>query len=374
MRLLICAGGTGGGVYPALSVLLRMMTDEAAGYPEILWVGSQGGMEAELVKRAGVRFEAIPSAGVHGVGWRALPGNLWRLWRGLLASRRLLHAYQPHVLFFTGGYVAVPMALASWLGRVGKRLLYVPDIEPGLALKTLSRFADVIALSVADSQRFFSGKVHQVVTGYPLRPELDRWTRSAALQQFGLRADLPVLLVTGGSKGARSINRAISAGLPQLLNSLQVIHISGQLDFTEMDQARQALPEAQAANYRLFAYLHEEMGAALRVADLAVMRAGASTLGELPLFGLPAILVPYPYAWRYQKVNAAYLVEHGAAETLEDAELPEKLVPFILGLMNDLPRREKMRAALVELARPQAAKKITDLLVGLGTPGGAAGG
>ena len=352
-------------MYPALAVLLRMKTESAAASPEILWVGGESGMEVELVKREGVRFEGIPSAGVHGVGLRALPGNLWRLWRGFLACLRILRSFRPDVLFFTGGYVAVPMAFASWLTGSGKRLLYVPDIEPALALKVLARFANAIALTVEESKAYFRGKAKLSVTGYPLRPGLARWTRPQALQVFNLRSDLPVLLVTGGSKGARSINRAISAGLPHLLESMQVLHISGNLDWEEVEQARKGLPEHLAVNYRLFPYLHEEMGAALCAADLAVMRAGASTLGELPFFGLPAILVPYPYAWRYQKVNAAYLVDQGAAEMCADADLSEKVVPLVKALMDDAVRRQKMHAALQALARPEAVAEIAGLLGGL---------
>jgi len=351
-----------------------MKTERAAASPEIVWVGSEGGMEADLVKREGVRFVAIPSAGVHGVGWRSLPGNLWRLWCGFLASWRILRSFRPEVLFFTGGYVAVPLAFASWLGRFGRRLLYVPDIEPGLALKALARFADSIALTVESSRAYFSSKANVTVTGYPLRQGLESWTRDQSLRALSLRSDLPVLLVTGGSKGARSINRAISAGLPQLLPSMQVLHISGQLDHAEMEQARTALPAELASNYHLYSYLHEEMGAALRAADLAVMRAGASTLGELPLFGLPAILVPYPYAWRYQKVNAAYLVERGAAVLLEDSDLSGSIVPLVKGLMDDPTRRQKMRTALQELARPDAAAHIAGLLDRLEAHAGIAGG
>jgi len=120
---------------------------------ETLWVGGEGGMETALVERAGIPFKAIPAAGVHGVGLRRLPGNLLSLARGVVASQSLLAAFRPDVLFFTGGYVAVPMALA---GRKVASLLYVPDIEPGLALKTLARFATRITLKSRD--RFFHRK------------------------------------------------------------------------------------------------------------------------------------------------------------------------------------------------------------------------
>src|SRR4030042_417310 len=162
MRLLICAGGTGGGIYPALAVLKQMMSanpESVPGMPaqsreasvndlQVLWVGGSGGMEEDLVKREGLRFETIPAAGVHGVSWRALPGNLWMLGRGFFSSRRILRKFRPDVLFLTGGYVAVPMALAARLSKRSKSLLYVPDIAPGLALKTIARFSDCITLTV----------------------------------------------------------------------------------------------------------------------------------------------------------------------------------------------------------------------------------
>ena len=355
-------------MYPALAVHQALVDPDESLLPQegltILWVGSRGGMEADLVKRADIAFEAIPAAGVHGVGLRSLPGNLLQLGRGYFASRRVVARFRPDVLLFTGGYVAVPMALA---GRRVPSLLYVPDIEPGLALKTLARFAGRIAVTTADTYNYFppavSRKAH--VTGYPTRAGLRRWQVEQARRSLGLSADAPVLLVFGGSKGARSINQALLAVLPQLLAEMQVVHISGQLDWPAVEGARQALDAQLAARYRAFPYLHEQMGAALSVADLALSRAGASSLGEFPSFGLPAILVPYPYAWRYQQVNAAYLQRRGAAEVVQDDELPERLLPMVLALINDSERRAQMRQSMLKLAYPQAARSIAGLLVDL---------
>ena len=148
MRLLICAGGTGGGVYPALAVL-QALSDKV---DQVLWIGGEGGIEADMVKRENIAFEAIPAAGIHGVGLRSLPGNILRLTHGYFASRRILKSFKPDVLLFTGGFVAVPMALA---GIPYQSLLYVPDIEPGLALKTIARFSDQIALTTTESTNLF---------------------------------------------------------------------------------------------------------------------------------------------------------------------------------------------------------------------------
>lgn len=372
-------------MYPALAVWQKLANEEIiepdhghglsgkavshSGEPGIsfLWVGSEAGMEADLVKRVGVPYRAIPAAGIHGVGARALPGNLLRLGRGYLQSARILREYRPDALLFTGGYVAVPMALA---GRNIPALLYVPDIEPGLALKTLARFADCIAVTAEESRAYFSDRQQVVVTGYPTRPELKAWSIDQARATLGLNADLPALLVFGGSSGARSINRALLAVLPELLAEMQIIHISGRLDWPEVEAAQAELAGrlgdvAHAERYHPYPYLHDEMGAALTAADLALSRAGASSLGEFPMFGLPAVLVPYPYAWQYQQVNARYLAERGAACILPDAELPEQLLPVVLELMRDRSRREAMRQAMAALARPDAARSIARLWLSL---------
>ena len=319
-------------------------------------------MEAGLVERAGIPFRAIPAAGVHGVGLRSLPRNLWQLGRGVLASRKILGEYRPDVLLFTGGYVAVPMAVA---GIRVPTLLCVPDIEPGLALKTLARFADRIALTAEDSQRYFRKARRTLLTGYPTRPDLSTWTRQRARKALKLAEDAPVLLVLGGSKGARSINRAVLAELPALLELTQVVHVTGQLDWAEVQAGTPGLDKQQYARYHAFPYLHEQMGAALAAADLALSRAGASTLGEYPLFGLASILVPYPYAWRYQKVNADYLVRRGAALLLTEDRLTGELLDTLKGLLQAPERLEAMRTAARSLARPQAAAQIGRLLLEL---------
>jgi UDP-N-acetylglucosamine--N-acetylmuramyl-(pentapeptide) pyrophosphoryl-undecaprenol N-acetylglucosamine transferase len=324
-----------------------------------LWVGGEGGMEAALVKRQGIPFRSIPAAGVHGVGLLRLPRNLAQLGQGILAARRILNDFQPDVLFFTGGYVAVPVALA---GHSIPSLLYVPDIEPGMALKSLARFADVIAVTTDQSQQFFKKKVYE--TGYPLRPDLALWDRQTAQQHLDIAGDRPVLLVFGGSKGAHSINQAVLNHLPALLAKFEIIHISGDADWQIVKAAREQLPVEPAARYHIVPYLHE-MGAALASADLVVSRAGASSLGEYPLFALPAVLVPYPHAWRYQKVNADYLARRGAAVILQDHRLNDELLVTLNVLLENPNKLKAMRAAMFELSHPRAAEKIASALIQL---------
>lgn len=323
-------------------------------------------MEAGLVARKNIAFTAIPAAGVHGVGLRTLPGNLLKLAQGWKQSRKILAEFKPDVIFYTGGFVAVPMAFAALRTP---SVLYVPDIEPGLALKVLSWRASAIALTAEESRAFFSQKKKMVVTGYPIRHELRGWDKTKASQALNLARDLPVLFIFGGSKGAHLINTAVFPALPELLTFCQVMHICGEADYPEARKCKAALQADLAKRYLPFDYLHEEMGAALASADLVVCRAGASTLGELPYFGLPAILVPYPFAWRYQKVNADFLADRGAAQVIENADLAVKLVPEVKKILTSPERLAAQQKAMREISVEDAAEKIANLILEEGRRG-----
>ncbi len=371
-------------MYPALAVLKALQDDENRAWKsveegksspsfsqnlEVLWVGGEGGIEIDLLSDEEITLKTIPAAGVHGVGLRALPRNLWQIIKGFFAARRIIREFQPDVIFFTGGYLAVPVALAGRMilikDRRPKILLYVPDIEPGLALRTLARLSNQIAVTVEDTMNYFEFQPKLQITGYPVRPDLRLTNCADARRIFNLVQELPTLLVFGGSKGARSINRALINSLPDLLIDMQVIHISGHLDWPEVEAAQANLRLDLKAHYHPYPYLYQDMGAALSASDLVVSRSGASVLGEFPLFGLPAILVPYPYAWRYQEVNARYLERSGAAVVIQDSDLNRHLLTTVRELMNDQNKRKRMRQSMMALARPQAAESIADLLRGL---------
>ncbi len=350
----MAAGGTGGHVYPALAIVERL----EAGTP-VLWIGGEGGVEQALVERAGIPFTAIPAGGLHGVGLVRMARNTFKLIAGTCKAWRLVGRQKPRALLTTGGFVSAPVAVACWLRRA-PILLYLPDIEPGLAVKFVAKFAAQIGVTTEESTKYFPAR-KVIVTGYPTRSDLAQADRLAAIRRFELVADRKTLLVFGGSKGARSINRAMGAVLEQLLIKYQVIHISGSTDAAEVLAKHAVLPEALKRHYHVFEYMHD-MGLAFAVADLVVSRAGASILGEYPLFGLPSILIPYPYAWRYQKVNADYLVTRGAALRLDDETLSETLLPTIERLLSEEAPLRVMSAAARSLARPDPALKLAQTL------------
>jgi len=319
-------------------------------------VGSQGGVEESLVTREGLSQASIPAGGVRGLAPWTVAVNLIKLARGFAAARRIVRQFAPHGVFVTGGYVCTPVALAAWLQKVPV-MIYLPDLEPGLAIRALARLATRVAVSFPEAERFFS-KDKVFVSGYPVREAFLTADKATARQTFQLDSHAPTLTVFGGSRGARSINRAVSAVLKTLLDTCQVIHICGRLDAAEMNARQEGLSPALKKRYRLYPYLHEEMPVALAAADLALARAGASTLGEFPALGLPSILVPYPYAGSHQEANAGFLTRHGAAVRVADAELADRLLPTVQVLFGDPGKLAQMGQRARELTRPDAAVRL----------------
>jgi undecaprenyldiphospho-muramoylpentapeptide beta-N-acetylglucosaminyltransferase len=376
LRVLFSGGGTGGGVYPALAVVNALKAQHPS--VEIRWLGSTHGVEHDLVGRADIPFDGVAGGPIVGVGLRAVP-NAFRILIGAAQALRIVRRFRPGALLLTGGWATVPAALACWLSGVPV-MIYLPDVEPGSTIRLLSRIATCVAVTASDSTRFFRDGL-AVETGYPVRADLLHAAgfdtlgqpipqppdvRTEARRRFALSPDLPTLLVFGGSRGARSINRALAAHLPALLPRAQIVHISGSLDWPEVRAGVGMLPAELAARYHPFEYLHGgDMALALAGADLVVSRAGASTLGEFPLFSLPAILVPYPHAWRYQKTNADYLTSRGAAMRLDDDNLTDELAPTVGRLLDDAAQRGAMAGAARSLRRPTAAARIAGLLADL---------
>jgi UDP-N-acetylglucosamine:LPS N-acetylglucosamine transferase len=323
-------------------------------------------MEGRLVRRQGLPYRAVPAAGLHGVGPLALPGNGWQLAKGVRAAAKIIREFRPDALFFTGGFVGVPAAIAGWRRP---SVTFVPDIEPAMAQRLIAWTADRVCVTTDDSRRYYRRRSGIRVTGYPSRFAGRTVDRDWARRQLDLTDGVPVLVVMGGSKGAHSINRAVWRSLDQLLPSMYVIHVTGERDWPQVEPAQSGLSPALGRRYRPHAYLHEEMEAVLAAADLVVSRAGASSIGEYPLFDLPSVLVPYPHAWRYQRVNAAYMADRGAAVVVADDELDVGLVPAVMDLFESRAKRSAMAEAAGRLAKPLAARAIADEILAVGGSG-----
>lgn len=363
MRVLVCAGGTGGGIYPALAVVTELRTCGVK-TDDILWIGTKGEMEEQLVPRAGLRLETIAGGPIVSVPLATRARNAIKLARSVGTASDLIRRFQPHVLFTTGAYVAAPVTLAARRHRL-PIVIFLPDIEPGTTIRFTVPFARKIACTTSQSQRFVPAE-KMVITGYPVRSEIraaKQLTKEEALTVFDLQPGRPTLFVFGGSRGARAINRALMAILPTILNQAQIIHVSGHLTWPEVEANAATLSPDLRAYYRPYPYLHDQMGAGFRAADLVVARSGASMMGECPAFGVPSILVPLTFAWRYQKVNADYLTESGAAVQLTDETLADSLLATIQDLLFDPPRLQAMGKAAAALDRPEAALDLARLVM-----------
>jgi len=354
---LISGGGTGGHIYPALVVAKELKSQEMSSF---LFVGDASGLEAQLVPREGFSFQGITAASLLGSSpWR-VPGQLGRVALGITQAKRIVDEFKPQAIFATGGYVCFPAVVAGWLRRVPS-LLYLPDIVPGLAVRALAPIASRVALSFSESKGYFAPK-KSVVTGYPVRKEITSLDKATAREELGISLKEKTLLVLGGSRGAHNINLAVSQTLPQLLKICRIFHIAGHEDEGWLKEERERLPKELQERYQIHAYLHEEMAWALVAADLALSRAGASTLGEFPAAGLPSILVPYPYAAGHQERNADYMVEKGAAVKVKDDDLKASLLPVVERLFADEEVLAEMARAARHLAQPEAAQRIVSEL------------
>lgn len=341
------------------------------------------------MERAGIRYQGIDTGKVRGVNVLTALTSTFKIGAGVRQSLAILRHYQPNVCFVTGGYVCTPVAIACRLRRV-PILIYLPDMQPGWAIRALSYLAQRVAVSFPEVASYFGGEAQRtagrgkaVVTGYPVRQALidnvqggqldaaaHRQNRATVRRQLADRlqrplADpdqngetLPLVLVWGGSQGARNINQSTWQALPQLLPHAQLLHVVGERDWPLWEAWRDAHPLASdlAARYHPVAYLHEEMVWALVAADVTVARAGASSLGEFTVARLPSLLVPLLSVNQAQ--NAELLAKYGGGVIVADVELKEKLAPTLLALLHDQPKRVAMEAALAQLAQPEAALNI----------------
>ena len=357
MRFIITGGGTGGHVYPALAVAAALSDEKESS--SLLYIGTGSGIEADIVGRQNISFASIRAGALRGRSPLRSIVNLGEMVWGIVQSFFILRRFRPQAILATGGYVCAPVALAAWMRRV-PILIYLPDVEPGWAVRFLAMFAAKVAVTSGRSKAFLPS--HKVVrTGYPVRPAFIGLDKRAEKAYFQLDPQLKTVLVYGGSQGAHSINMTIGKMLPQLLDLCQVLHLSGKRDEAWLEDLRDELPEMQRQRYRIYGYLHDDLPKAFAAADLAISRAGAAIMGEFPAVGLPSIIIPYPYAGAHQRRNAQFMVERGAAIELEEVSL-DALLTTIQRLLDDEGLLAEMSENARALARPDAAGRIAELL------------
>ena len=360
MRVVFCGGGTGGHVYPALTVASALKR-AVEGPLDLLYIGVRGKIDAELVAREGIPFASV-TAGPLRTPTRlgTLAGGM-KLIAGVAQSYMLLRRFRPDVVFATGGYGSVGVGLAARLRRL-PLLLFEPGPEAGLAVKLLAKYADRIAVTIPPARDMMPA-AKTTMPGYPVRPAFFGRDRDQARFHLFINHDLPVVLVSGASSGSTTLNDAAIELAKTFLEHGQLLHLTGPRDEQRVSDVRKSFPPALAERWVIKAYLHgDDMADALTASDLAIMRAGASTLGELPATRLPSILVPGEYEGWAQTPNAAYMEKEGASVLLPQSRIAE-LPTLVESLIADTARLEKMRDVLSSLSRPYAADDLASLVI-----------
>ena len=368
MRVLVSGGGSGGHIYPALAIATQLREKYQA---EIVFLGSDDGLETMIVPAAGFRLATVKAGKLRRyVSWQTITGVL-RVPMGMIQAIGIMRKFRPQVVFTSGGYVAVPAGLAARLNRV-PLLMHQQDVPPNLSNKLVAPLATRISVAFADSLAYFPA--HKTVQlGNPIRQavlDVRQIVPKEARKRLGFEEQEPLLLVTGGSQGARHLNQIVCEALPNLLAHCQVLQISGKELYSETQKLSNNslihFEEPLRKRYRLVAYLNEEMPLALQAADLVLCRSGASTLSELAVMGKPSILVPLPPAIGSspQEANAEMFERKAAAEVIKDHDLkPQELVERVKYILSSSTRLEAMAEASSSFAKPQATQDITAELV-----------
>ena len=368
MRVLVSGGGTGGHIYPALAVATQLRREYAA---EILFLGSDDGLETELVPAAGFSLATVQAGKLRRyISWQTVTGVL-RVPVGMWQAVNIVRAFRPHVAFTSGGYVAVPAGLAARLNGV-PLLMHQQDVPPNLSNRLVAPLATRISVAFADSLAYFPAR-KTLQLGNPVRQamlDVRQVPAQEARGTLGFEKDIPLLLVTGGSQGARHLNQVVCQALPDLLAYCQVLQISGKELYNETRELSESVlanqDETTRKRYRLVAYLNAEMPMALQAADLVLCRSGASTLSELAVLGKPSVLVPLPPAIGSspQEANAAMFGREQAAEVIKDSDLkPQILVERIKYTIASNILIESMTNAARSFAKPLATQEIAAEIV-----------
>ena len=359
VRILIAGGGTGGHVFPGIAVAEELLRIRPG--TEVVFVGGRRGIEATAVPEAGFPIRFLITAGFPRKRWWVWPWAALLNVAGLVQAILIMLSERPGAVLGTGGYVSGPLSLAARL--TGRPLLIQEQNSiPGLTNRWLAGIADEVHLSFLEARSHFKRRDHLKITGNPVRSHLLAGDREQGLREFGLQPGRPTVFIFGGSLGARRINDAALEAMRRLKGRIdfQCILQTGRDDHERVLQAVSA--EQLPATVRPFV---RDMHLAYAAADLVVCRAGAMTLAEIAVCGLPAILVPYPFAAHdHQVVNAANLVERGAALQIPDAELDgERLARELAHLIVDRQALSRMSANARLFARPDAANRLARALL-----------
>ena len=364
MRIIVSGGGTGGHIYPAVTIANQIKEKQPDA--EIIFVGTREGLECEIVPRYGYPIEFIEVAGFQRKLSLDTIKSTFKLLAGLIDALKLIRKIKPDLVVGTGGYVCGPVLFLAALQGI-PTCIQEQNAMPGVTNKILAHFVKKVFLGYQEAGKYFGGNSDKIFTGNPIRKEILEVSRATAIEKFKLDPAKKTILVSGGSRGARSINDAMALVETSLAgrSDVQVIHITGETGYEKfIGQVEKKV--LMSDNIKVFRYMHD-MPLALAAADLAIFRSGAIGLAELMARGIPSILVPYPYATaNHQEHNARAVEGAGGAVVILDKELTgEILLKQIESLLADESKLQKMKDAAKALGRPEAAEDIARKVLAL---------
>lgn len=363
--VLVAAGGTGGHIFPALAV----MEEISKKYPDVrfTWLGSSHRMESKLIPARGIDF-----IGLRQTEFRRRPTlsnilynfrTMWFLLRSIFQSVGIVRRLRPRLVISTGGFAAGSAGIAAWLTKT-PLVIIEPNVYAGITNRHLGRAASIVFLGYPETEKFFPGD-NTYTIGVPARSEISSKSRDRAREELGIGHGTVMILATGGSQGAKSINAILpeSVRLAKEANpdiELVVYHQCGHGKSGNIHPDRAVLPES---SYKIVEFI-DDMPTCLAASDIVISRAGASTLSEIGCRGLPSILIPFPKSSENHQVrNARALESSGAAYCIEESELDaKKFADVISELLKNPEKRRSMGEAAKKLGDPEAASKIVEHL------------
>lgn len=362
MNILISGGGTGGHIFPALAIANALKRRDKDN--KILFVGANGRMEMERVPAAGYEIVGLTIAGFDRRRlWRNF-AVLLKLWKAKRRARKIIRDFRPDIAVGVGGYASGPTLLAAQALGI-PTLIQEQNSYAGVTNKHLGKKADRICVAYQGMERFFPAN-NIVMTGNPVRDAITSCTatRREAKQQLNLDPDLPLVLVVGGSLGARTINDSLKTALKPILDhGAQILWQTGKLYADECQAVANGIDRVVCTPFV------SRMDLAYRAADIVVSRAGASTISELQLVGAPAILVPSPnVAEDHQRKNALALASRDAALMILDSDCRDSLAQTVISLLDDPDKRDLLSSNVSAMALPAADEKIVDQIYRLASP------
>lgn len=357
LKVLIAGGGTGGHIYPALT--LADAIKKAEPDAEICFVGTENGMEKDLVPRAGYPIRFIDVQGFRRKLSFDTVKSVYKLIKGIFGAKNIIEDFRPDLVIGTGGYVCGPVVFLAALAGI-PTCIQEQNAMPGVTNRILSRFVDKIFLGYSEADKYFKGDAERFYSGNPIRKEILASSREEGIEVFGLSADMKTVLITGGSQGAVSLNKAVLSMEARMSGreDVQILHSTGKKNYDEY-MSKVEEKGGFEENIHIVPYLYD-MPLALAAADIGVFRSGAIGLAELTAKGVPAILVPYPYATaNHQEFNARALEAVGAAEVVLDKDVTgEKLQEIIERLLLHENELNDMKKAARKSGRPNATEEI----------------